>query len=225
MIGSLAELKALIFDMDGVLIVSNPAHFLAWQRIGKEIGLDITEDLFYREFSGRKSVEVLAELFPDRFDEAELAGVWRRKEALFREEFVPFIEPVPGVVEWVRKAKGEGALLAVASSAPRENVEACVGRLGLLDEFDVVMTGSEVAASKPDPTIFKKTAELLGVRAGEAVVFEDSIPGVKAAVEAGIPCIGVTTSADRATLVAAGAKDAIPDFQGVDFERVRRMVL
>ncbi|WP_324717210.1 HAD family phosphatase [Carboxydochorda subterranea] len=208
-------MAAVIFDMDGVLVVSNPAHFRAWQEFSKESGVVITEEMFHREFTGRKNEEALEALFPGRFTPEEKASLSRRKEALFRERFVATLEPVPGVQALVRDLRRHRVPLALATSGPPENAAAIVRHLGIDGAFDAVITGQDVEAAKPDPAIFLKAARALGVAPAQAVIVEDSIAGVRAAVAAGGVCLAVTTTEPAERLREAGARRVVPDFLGL----------
>lgn len=217
-------MAAVIFDMDGVLVISNPAHFKAWQDFSRESGIVITEEMFRREFSGRKNEEALEALFPGRFSEDERAELSRRKEALYRERYVPVLQPVPGVQDLVRDLARHRVALALATSGPPENVGAILHHLGLVGAFDVVVTGQDVKEAKPNPAIFLKAAEALGVSPARAVVVEDSLPGVRAAVAAGAVCLGLATSEPPERLKEAGAARVVDDFRGMEAQDLLRMI-
>lgn len=218
--GEVLDVRAVLFDMDGVLVISNPLHFQAWQDFGRQIGLVITEAMFYREFSGRKNEEALEALFPGRFSEQQRADLSRRKEALFRERYVPLLPAVPGVQQLVQDLRRRSVLLALATSGPPENVEAILRHLGLEGAFQAVVTGQDVTEAKPDPTIFQMAAARLGVAAEDSLVIEDSIAGVKAAVAAGAVCLGVSTTEPASRLRAVGAAHVVEDFRGLDTDRL-----
>ena len=221
MAGEVSDLQAVLFDMDGVLVISNPLHFRAWQDFGRQIGLVVTEEMFYREFSGRKNEEALEALFPGRFTAEERAELSRRKEALFRERYVPLLLPVPGVRELVADLNRHAVPLALATSGPPENVQAILRHLKLEGAFDVVVTGQDVTAAKPDPAIFRIAAERLGVPCEQALVIEDSIAGVQAACAAGAVCLGVSTSEPPSRLEEVGAVHVVADFLGMKTETLR----
>ncbi len=218
MAGEVSDLRAVLFDMDGVLVISNPLHFRAWQDFGRQIGLAVTEEMFYREFSGRKNEEALEALFPGRFDADQRAELSRRKEALFRERYVPLLLPVPGVRELVIGLRRRSVPLALATSGPPENVRAILRHLKLEGAFDVVVTGQDVTAAKPDPAIFRISAERLGVPCERTLVIEDSVAGVRAARAAGAVCLGVSTSEPPSRLEEAGAAHVVADFTGMKAE-------
>lgn len=208
-------MDVVLFDMDGVLVESDPAHFDAWQGFARESGIVITAEMFHRAFSGRKNEEALESLFPGRFSDEEKRELSRRKEALYRERYVPQLRPVAGVQELVRDLQRHGVPLALATSGPPENVDAILRHLRLEDAFDAIVTGYDVPEAKPNPAIFLRAAQALGVRASGALVVEDSLAGVQAAVAAGATCLAVTTTELGERLRAAGAAHVVRDFQGL----------
>ncbi len=209
---------AVIFDMDGVLVDSNPAHFKAWQDFGQRYGIEIDEEIYHKYINGRRNDEFLEELYPGRWSEEERLRISAEKEAFFREHYVKDVLPVPGTVAFVENLARLGIPLALATSAPKENAELITGRLGIARCFSAMVTGHEVKAAKPDPAIFLEAARRLGVPPSQCVVFEDSPAGVAAAVRAGARCVALATSVPAEKLLAEGARLALADFEGVDAE-------
>lgn len=211
---------AVLFDMDGVIVLSNTAHQIAWEAYGRlKLGVPITEEMFYRSIAGRKNEDALEELFPGRFSPDELARIGAEKEALYRSEFGPRLEPVPGVLPLIRELsdapESAGVVIALASSAPPENVEFILSRFGVESAFSIRVDGNQVARAKPDPAIYLLAARRCGVAPESCVVLEDAVAGVQAAKSAGMRCLAVTTSVDRAALQQAGADEVRPDLQDV----------
>lgn len=209
---------AAIFDMDGVLVISNPAHLQAWREFGAQRGIHITDEMYYRAISGRRNDEALEELFPGRFSLEERLRLAEEKEAYYRERFAPHLDPVPGVVDLVRGLAAREIPLALATSGPRENAELITRQLGIRDLFRVMVTGLDVAEAKPNPAIFLEAARRLGTSPASCIVFEDSPAGVEAAVRAGARCIAVTTSEPAEVLRARGAERVLEDFRGIDID-------
>ena len=102
------------------------------------------------------------------------------------------LKPLPGVMEWVRRLRQQGWRQAVASSAPRKNIEVVLEVIGMAGFFDALVSAEDVTAGKPDPQVFQKGAERLGMPASRCIVVEDAVPGVEAARRAGMRCIGVS---------------------------------
>ena len=102
------------------------------------------------------------------------------------------LKPLPGVMEWVGRLRQQGWRQAVASSAPRKNIEVVLEVIGMAGFFDALVSAEDVTAGKPDPQVFQKGAERLGMPASRCIVVEDAVPGVEAARRAGMRCIGVS---------------------------------
>ena len=184
-------IKCVLFDMDGVLINSEPVHFEIWKQIFAEQGIAISYDVYKgcigstvnrlfelvlegygRDFRGNPAV-------PERFREL--------KNIYIREKGIPEIK---GVCELVRSLKADGYTLAVASSSPQDYIEIIVKQLGLSDCFDLLFSAERVARPKPAPDVFLTAAEALGMKPEECLVVEDSENGSKAAKAAGMMCYG-----------------------------------
>jgi len=183
-------LKAVIFDMDGVLIDSEPIHFSIDKKLLSSLGLDVDER-FLSRYVGVSNPEMLADV-KKRFNlDYSILELLNKKSKLLLESLdeAP-LQPIDGVKELVCDLVSHGVLLAVASSSPRAYIEAVIKKLDMQKYFQVVVSGEELEKSKPEPDIFLRAADLLGVEPGECVVIEDSSPGVEAAYRAGIRCIG-----------------------------------
>lgn len=182
-------MRAVIFDMDGVLIDSEPMHLEVEQKMLSSLGINISEDEM-TEFIGTASQQMWETLI-NRYDLKqsidELHGVLTRfKTKYFREEA---LEPIAGIVELLNGFKQNGLKLAVASSSPEEHIHIILEKLNIREFFQIVVSGDHVKVSKPEPEIFLLAAEKLGVKPGECVVIEDSTHGVSAAKAAGMTCI------------------------------------
>lgn len=188
--------KAVIWDMDGVLIDSGPFHFQAWREIfARERRIEFTYGMFQRTF-GWRNPEMLRDVLGADIEQAEidfLAGV---KEARYRDLVRANSARLllPGVIECLARLQQAGWRQAVASSAPAENVAVILGALPLRDYFGAVVTAEDVARGKPDPAPFLTAAQRLGVAPGRCVVVEDAPAGIEAARRAGMSCIGLLTT-------------------------------
>jgi beta-phosphoglucomutase len=226
------DVVAVLFDMDGVIVLSNQAHLAAWQAFARErLGLEITAGMFYRAISGRKNEEALAELFPGRFSAAELTRISAEKEAFYRERFGPQLTPVPGSLKllselraWRDSQAMPPVRLALATSGPPENAEFIISRFDLRTAFDAVVTGNDVKRAKPDPTIYLRAAESVGAEPRRCVVLEDAVAGVMAAKRAGMRCLAVSTSEPADRLRTAGADEVRPDFTTVNRTTLRQLL-
>lgn len=193
--------RAIVWDMDGVLVDTGEFHFRAWCRILGELGKDLSREEFLERF-GMKSVDILRETLGDRSPE-ELRVLAARKEGYYREEIGGNVKPLPGVRTILESLQRAGFRQALASSAPRMNIDLILEAVGIRPFFDAVVSGDEVRAGKPDPEIFLEASRRIGVDPPACVVIEDAIPGVVAAKGAGMHCVAVTNSHAADDLSAA----------------------
>ncbi|MDP2662325.1 MAG: HAD family phosphatase [Dehalococcoidia bacterium] len=184
--------RAVIWDMDGVLVDTAEAHFRAWRRMFGGMGRDLTREEFFERF-GMKSVEILREALGD-LPSKELSRLAFKKEGYYREEIAGKVVALPGVGRILDLLQREGFRQAIASSAPVINIGLILETTGIGRFFDAVVSGDEVKAGKPDPEIFLEASRRLGVAPAFCVVMEDAIPGVMAAKAAGMRCVAVTNS-------------------------------
>ena len=185
---------AAIFDWDGVIIDSGQLHAQSWRLLATELGKTITPDSFIRGF-GMKSGRIIAEIHRWSEDPVEIAKLVERKESLYREIVARSdIAALSGVAEWLAQLKSAGVPCAVASSTHRLNIEAVLDRIGLRDAFRVIISAEDVEHGKPNPEVFQKAAERLGIAAARCVVFEDAHVGIEAGHAAGMKVIAVATT-------------------------------
>ena len=184
---------ALIFDMDGVLLDSNPAHREAWAAYNLRFGLETTPQMIERMY-GRRNDQIIRDFFGSGLDADEVARRGAEKEELYREMVGPRLEGmlVPGLRAFLEQNRHRP--MAVASNAEPENIAFLLDRARLRDFFRIVVDGHQVSRPKPAPEIYLRAAEMLGVVPAEAIVFEDSLSGVEAARAAGMRVIGLRTT-------------------------------
>lgn len=182
-------LLGVIFDLDGVLVDTVPAHFAAWQRLFDEEGYPFDEKMYHDKVDGRRRQDGVAAVMTgaslERIDAAA-----ERKDGYFLDlieqgRFKVF----DGSVAFVRECRRAGLRLATASSS--KNVRYILEKVGLADEFVAVVGGDDVERGKPDPSIFLTAAERIGLDATNCLVVEDAISGVRAAKAGGFFCVGV----------------------------------
>lgn len=189
---------AFIFDMDGVLVDSNPTHKIALKQFCKKHGYDLSETDLREKIYGRTNRDWLLNLFGN-LNEETIRAYAEEKEALFRELYVD-IKPLDGLHSFLKKLDANGIPLAIATSAPRANVDFTISKTGITHFFPIILDDSFVTKGKPDPQIYLKSAAALGMPPGQCVVFEDSLSGVMAAKRAGCKVVGVTTTHTREEL-------------------------
>lgn len=204
-------LRALLFDLDGTLVHTDPLHFRIWKEALARHGIEIDEAAYARRVSGRHNPEIVADLLPD-LDDAAARAFAASKEARFREVGTD-LAPLPGVRALLRRARAAGLALGVVTNAPRRNAAFMLEVLGLADAFDAIGLGEDAEAAKPDPAPYRAMLARLDVAPGAAVAFEDSPSGVRSAVGAGLEVVGLATTQAPATLLRAGAARVVEDFE------------
>lgn len=204
-------LSALLFDLDGTLVDTNPIHFSSWQEILKRYSLEIDQDFYDHHISGKHNPQIIKDILPHlSLDEGiKLAD---EKESYFRELSANLMNPLPGLVDFLDWAKAQNLQLALVTNAPRANADFMLNALGFSDTFSVVVLGEELPKAKPDPIPYQITLEKLGISKEEAIAFEDSPSGILSAVGAGILTVGVLSTHPTEELLKAGAKWIIQDF-------------
>ncbi len=193
--------RAVLWDLDGVLVDSATLHFEAWRELMGELGRPLSEEDFGRTF-GLRNDAILRELVGD-LAPAEVERLSQRKEELFRERARAGITPIRGAVELARRLGQRGTRIGLVSSTPRENIGLVLDSLGLTGVFSAIVAEEDVRAGKPDPEGFLLAAERLGASPPECVVIEDAPAGVAAAKRAGMRCVGLASSHPREALAEA----------------------
>jgi HAD superfamily hydrolase (TIGR01509 family) len=199
--------------MDGVLVDSGAHHRDAWRALLGELGVRPAPD-FWRVTIGRPAEEAVERLLGQALSDDEARRLAERKREHYARLAARGLVPIAGVAGFVEALARADVPRAVATSASRGDVERLLGALGLRRHFEVVVTAEDVRRGKPDPEVYVRAAEGIGLDPGACLVFEDSVVGVHAARAAGMRVIGVTTAHTTAELTAAGAERAIADFEG-----------
>ncbi len=213
-------IEGAIFDMDGVLVDNVEYHIRAWQALGGELGREFAAPEV-RELFGQRNKEILTALLRRPISDEEAARLGDRKEAYYRHLIAEEVQPVAGLLEFLADLKKEEMRTAVATSGPRENVALVLKGLGLERFFDAVVTGGEVARSKPAPDVFLLAAKQLNLEAKHCLVFEDSLAGIEAARRAGCSCIALATTHDATALESTRPARIIHNFSGLRAADIR----
>lgn len=211
--------RAVIFDMDGVLVLSGPAHWVAWVDAARRHGTELTREQFL-SFNGLTNPDICVRLWGDRATPQFIAELATAKEAAFRRAIMADVPLAPGCRELLQQLSALRAGIAVGSSAPRENVDLVLDGGGIRPFFGAVVHADLVKRGKPAPDIFLRAAELLGVPPAQCVVVEDAPSGVRAARAAGMPAVGVLTNHTAAELLDEGARIVLPALADVRVEHV-----
>jgi HAD superfamily hydrolase (TIGR01509 family) len=184
-------LRAVIFDMDGVIIDSQPYHFAVEEAMCREIGIEVSteESHSFVGMAGEKVWDYLKNKFGLQKSIEELMA-FENKARIEYFSSLENVKPIPGIVDLLEEINEHTIKTALASSSSIEVINIFISKLGLAHYFQHIISGNSVASGKPDPDIFIHTAQALQEAAADCVVIEDSANGVKAAKLAGMKCIG-----------------------------------
>jgi HAD superfamily hydrolase (TIGR01509 family) len=213
-----SDTRAVVFDMDGVLVDSGAHHREAWSRMLEELGVAPPPG-FWRKTIGRPAVEAVPLLLGGPVAPSEARRLANRTHAHYVTLAARGLPAVAGAAAFVDTLRAHEVPLAVATSARRADVIALLEPLGLLDRFGVVVAAEDVTRGKPDPEVYLQAARRLGVAPEHCLVFEDAIVGVQAARGCGMRVFGVATAYEPADLLAAGAEHVITTFEGLSWPR------
>ncbi len=210
------SIKGVIFDMDGTLIASTEADYLAWKMLFSKYKRTLTYEE-YQPLLGVKSAELIQSKLQLQGEELQEALI---QKLLYFKEIIEMrgIDSVPYANAFLLKLKDHNLKIALATSSRRTKMEMVMREVGLLDFFDATVTGDEVSNGKPAPDIFFKAAERLHLQPNECIVIEDARTGVIAAKNASMKCVAITTthSADQ----LRDADIIIDSFENLNFEEL-----
>jgi beta-phosphoglucomutase family hydrolase len=189
-------IKAIIFDMDGVIINSIPAHIKAWEIPLSKYGVNFKAENFYEEFQrcNGMTTKDFGKLFKERYNIKVDDKVLSDSKHENYINLIKNIEVFDNVLEFIKLLKEKGFQLAIATSEPKKIVDIVVEKFELNKYFKIIITVDQVEKPKPDPEIFIKAANALGVSPEQCIVIEDSPAGVKAAKSANMKCIAITNT-------------------------------
>jgi HAD superfamily hydrolase (TIGR01509 family) len=210
-------LRAVLWDLDGTLVDSGDYHWRSWRDTMREESLELTYEQFLDSF-GQRNDRILANWLGEGTDPSRITRIGDAKEARYRalarrEGLVV----LPGAREWVTRLHAQGWRQAIASSAPRENVDVMIEGVGIRHVIDAFVSAEDVTKGKPDPDVFLAAASRLHVAPARSIVVEDAAAGVEAARRAGMKCIGVNAGV---TLAADVFVRSLTDLPADVFERL-----
>jgi mannitol-1-/sugar-/sorbitol-6-phosphatase len=200
--------RAVLFDMDGVVIDTRQSITEFWRAVAAEQNVTLTTDDFEQHIHGVPVAATLRALFPGLppgEDEEFLDRITRYELALRYKE-------IAGVRALLRSLKTAGVKTALVTSGLTLKIDEAIRQLTFGGLFDVVVTAADIERGKPDPACYLAAAAKLRIAPAECVVFEDSVNGVRAAVAAGMACVGVQTGRLADRLVSEGVRHIVPDF-------------
>ena len=216
-------LKAVIFDMDGVIVNSEPLHHLAYKKMFEEFKLNVSNSL-YESFTGQSTYSIceqLCEIFDLKVDANSLVLSKRKHFKIIFENDSSF-EMIDGAMNLIKDYFENNLTLVLASSASMTNIERIFKKFDLNKFFKAKISGADLKESKPNPEIFIKAAQLAGFKKEECIVIEDSTSGIAAAKSAQIYCVGYDSlnsknqNYDKANLV-------INNFKEIQFDKISKL--
>lgn len=217
----MAEIKACLFDMDGVIVDTARFHFKAWHRLADSLGIHFTEE-DNEQLKGVSRVDSLEKILSwgnlhlnntKKIELMDLKNKWYL-------EYVQEVNPadmLPGVHPFLKELKAAGIKIGLGSSS--KNSILILEKLGILDMFDTIMDGNKIHMSKPHPEVFERGAAELGIPANQIIVFEDAISGVEAAIQGGFYCIGIGDSS-----VLSKAHAVVVDMKGMSVAKMLDLI-
>ncbi len=209
---------AVIFDMDGVIVDSNPAHKIALKIFCEKYGYYLSETQLREKIYGRSNKDWIRNLFGE-ITETQLQAYATEKETLFREIYAEDIVALAGLRTFLETLEQHQIPKAIGTSAPPENVAFTLSKTNLEGFFSIIRNESHIKKGKPDPEIYLLVAEALGFAPERCLVFEDSLSGVEAARRAGCKVIGVSTTHSPEELT--DTELVIADFTQISIEQIK----
>ncbi|NOU16604.1 MAG: HAD family phosphatase [Bacteroidales bacterium] len=188
------QYKAAIFDMDGVIVNNHNYHVKAWASFCKNHRIPFNEQNFRTKYFGKSNRDILPNLTNSKLSQFAIDELAEEKELIYRNIYRDDIKPISGLKAFIAKLREQGIKTAVATSAPASNLNFVLDELGIRDMFDTVVDSSMVKECKPDPEIYLKASELIGIDPKDCIVFEDSISGIQSAHNAGMEVIALITT-------------------------------
>lgn len=212
-------IEACLFDLDGVVVDTAKYHFIAWKALAEELGFEFTleDNERLKGVSRMQSLEILLEIGNLRVSDREKLEMAEKKNALYVsyiEKMTPD-ETLPGVQKFLQELRAAGIRIALGSAS--KNAPMILDRIQLSGMFDAIVDGNSIAEAKPNPEVFLKGAEKLGVLPENCVVFEDAIAGIEAAQNANMYSVGI---GDPETLGFADM--VIPGFDGFTVDMLKK---
>jgi len=199
---SRGKLEAVIWDMDGVIADTALYHFKAWQEVFQKRGINFTTEDFKHNF-GQRNDSIIRYALGKNVSPGEVDVIANEKEENYRQRVAQNIKPLSGAIELITSLKEHRLKMAIASSAPIENIQLVTRGLAVNNYFQVIVWGREVTKGKPSPQAFLLAAKRLEVEPKNCVVIEDAVAGVTAAKRAGMKCLAVTNTHSKQSLVEA----------------------
>ena len=223
-------MDALIFDFDGVIVDSEPAHLRGFSEVLRDVGIELTKEQYCAKYLGFDDYECFAAVLSNHgksFDQEQIERMVARKTSVLQRQLAESIPAIPGVVEFIRAVAAADVPMAICSGALRDEIEIGARTVGVWELFPVVIAAEDVHRSKPDPEGYRIIPQRLAEATGKSIdparclACEDSPMGITAAREAGMKVLGLTTTYRPEALT--GADRVAKDFSQVTLESLREL--
>jgi beta-phosphoglucomutase len=211
---------ACIFDLDGVIVDTARYHFLSWKRLADQLGINFTEEDNERlkGVSRMASLDIILEIGNLILDEKRKLEYATLKNSWYV-EYISKMTPseiLPGCVKFIKELRNANIRTAIGSAS--KNTPMILERVGIKDLFDAVADGNNITKAKPDPEVFLKAADMVGVKPGDCIVFEDAVAGIQAGLNAGMMCIGIGSPG-----ILTKAHFVVPGIYEMNLEKLRTL--
>jgi len=215
-----------IFDMDGVVIDSNPYHKIAWEKFLNGQGISFDDQLFDNVLSGRTGPTSLRLIFGEDLSQEKLDLYLEEVDSNYQNILrqTEDVRPIAGVHAFLDQLTQNGYRLALATSAPVLNIELGLEKLKLENTFEHIVGKVDVSHGKPHPEVYLTSLSLLGMAAENCIVFEDSKAGIQSARSAGIQVVGIASGHSREELLDEGVSMVVDDFTGLNPDKVLSLI-
>jgi beta-phosphoglucomutase len=208
--------RAVLWDMDGTLIDSEELHWISWRNTMANEGITISREQFLSSF-GQRNDSIIPRWLGAASTPERIERIGNAKEEMYRDLVRrDGVSPLPGVTNWLHRLHSQGWLQAIASSAPRANVEAILEALAAADIFQTIVSAEDVHRGKPDPEVYLTAAARVGALPGRCIVVEDAESGIEGARNAGMKSIGVS----RKHLAADVVVQSLDELDSDAFDRL-----
>lgn len=214
--------QCVIFDMDGVICHTNPHHVKAFEAFFNKYQIPYTNEEFEEHMYGKHNGYIMTHFFKRSIAGEELTLLEDEKEAMFREVYKDKVETIPYYLDFLSELKSRGFKTAVATSAPRANLDLIISTLKISDKMDSMMSSEDVKAHKPNPEVYLESAKRVGVPPADCIVFEDSFSGVTAGLNAGMKVVGVLSTHTKEQLPPCSFY--INDYSEVNVDKVLELL-
>lgn len=214
-------IKAVLFDLDGVLVSTDEYHYRSWQKLSSEEGFDFFNQEFNHKFRGvarMECIEIITRASGKNYSQAQKQELADRKNRYFVES-LSTVTPealLPGALGALQELKERRIKIAVASNS--RNAKTIIKRVGIEPYLDTIVDGYEIENSKPDPEVFLLAAKNVGIPPAQCIVVEDALTGIEAAQRAGMKALGIGTK-ER----LQNADIVIPDLSAISVDQLLRL--